>query len=348
MSKDIANQDKVVTASNVKRAFWITKLFYGISFVMLLQGCAPIAENTLNSAIINAHNDALFLTDGSLKCPSSLQGKTVRLQSRFDECLQPMAMEALSLKADGSMEPISFAYNGSWQDDVTNTIKRNLATACDTKFSDQPNTPSIDLKFKKLTSQILSIDQKSETKDFNLISLDSRYDYNYTTNYVMDVEVGGSLFEHPLKYAKGLQRKQSGHQISLGKNYLLTISTHAEGSRVVDVSILPENYLLYAQKTAEVMDMRTVVVPIFSNEMIIDYKLYSPSGEIRSKKSLSMQAGEIIKNLNFTTVANPSDQALIDMFAGTGAGIGWINNAVVGPYAWLLYDFSQEIIKNVN
>jgi hypothetical protein len=328
------------------RIFLSKLLFISLS-IFLLSGCVPKIDNKFDSTLINAHNDSRFLTN-DLKCPIVLQNKTIRIVGSFDEPKNQMAMETIAINADHSIKPIPIGYDGSWQEDIMETLRRNLSTACGTRFSDQLSAPSIELKFKKITSQILSIDQDSKTKDFNFVSLHSRYDFNTTTNYVIDAEIGGTLFTKPLIYEKGLQKKESAHQLALGTNYLLSISTRTELSRSVEFSVLPETYMLYAQKNVSVMDMRTVVLPIISNEMIIEYALYAPSGDVRSKKRLSLQTGEISKNGPTTTLNDPSDKALINMFAGTSMGGIWINSAIVGPYSWLLYDLTREIIENAN
>ena len=333
---------------NFQKIFSLSEIFFLLSALVSFGGCAPKWNNQLNSTIVNTYNDKQFLTNDVLKCPASLEGRTVRLQTNFDKCIQPMKMEVVTITGmDTVMQPDDVSYDGSWQDDISNMIKRNLTIACGTKFSDKSDLPLIYLDFKKLTSQITSIDQKHDTKDFNLATLNSQLDYNISENYVMELEISGTLFKNSRKYAKGLQRKNTGHQLETGSNYLVTVSTRTESSRLVEISILPQNLLLYIQKTAFVMDMQTVILPIIKKEKIISYTLYSPLGDVRSKKSLSTENGGLDEGMDsVTTVLDPSDRTLIDTFAGTGSGVGWFGNSMVGPYAWLIYDLSREIIDN--
>ena len=313
----------------------------GIIFITLFfWGCAPQFNNKLDNSVINAQNDKLFLKNGLSQCPSSLNNMTVNLRTNFDDCTDPMKMQIIIINGlDTQMSASDVSYEGSWKDDVTNIIKRNLTEACGTKFSDKNDIPSIDLHFKKLTSQVISIDQKHVTDDFNLINLDSKLDYTNSINYVMQVDIGGSLFSKNFDYQKGLNIKNTGKQKETGTNYLVTISTRSEASRVVDVSILPDNTPLYLQKNVNVLDMQTVIVPVMSKEKIISYTLYSKNGDIVKKNTISTHDATLKDE-----PVDESDKAIINMFAGTGSGIGYVDNSIAGPYGWLLYDLSRNII----
>lgn len=318
----------------------IIQLFSATFMGLFFLGCVPQVSNKLDDRIINPENDKLFLKNDMSKCPATLRETTVNLQTNFDDCTDPMKMQiVINNGFDTQMQIQDVIYDGLWKEDITNSLKRNLHLACGTKFSEQANIPTIDLRFKKLTSQIISIDQNHVTDKFNIVNLDSQLDYSSSANYVLEVAIGGTLFFKNLAYQKGLNIKNIGKQKATGSNYLVTVSTRNENSRLVNISILPENIPLYVQSNVDVMDMRTIILPIFTKEKIINYTLYSKSGEIIKKNKISSRDGTLADE-----PIDTSDKAIINMFAGTGISIGYFNNAIVGPYRWLIYDLSQKII----
>lgn len=252
---------------------------------------------------------------------------------------------------DGSIQPLPILYNGSFQEDVIATLKRNITTVCGTQFTDAPDAPMINLKFNKLTSQILSIDNRNDLyKSFNIVSLDSQYDYNVTTNYVVEAEVGGTLFSAPLVYARGLTKEEVIHQKAQGTNYLVTVSTRTEVDHLTNFYTFPDVNLLYSQKNVSIMDMKTVILPVMSNEFMLKYTLYTPDGEVGETKTLSSSAGGISSTgpgIGDVKATNPSDNALIMLFGNSGIGF-WGGSAPVGPYGWLMYDLTQAVISNAN
>lgn len=317
-------------------------LFLMILIPLFFLGCVPQLSNKLDERVINPQNDQLFLQQDLSKCPLALKGTTVRLNMSFEGCQDPMKMQVVTISGfDTQMSATDIPYDGSWKEDIAKILKRNLSLACGTKFSDQEGVSTIDLQFKRLTSQIISIDQKHITDDFNLITLDSKLDYESSFNYVMDVVIGGTLFSKPFEYKKGLNIKNTGKQKASGTNYLITVSTRSESSRLIDVSILPENIPLYLQKNVFVQDMTTVLLPIITNENIISYTLYSPSGEIVKKNTISSHDKTLTNE-----PTDSADKAIINLFAGTSSYIGYYETSIAGPYGWLLYDLSKEIMND--
>ncbi len=320
------------------------KIYTFISFMFFLSGCAVEYGTSMDKTLANAHNDERFLKTPPLSCPESLKDKTVKLTANFDKCAMPMNIEYTVSNLDYSIRAVKAPYEGSWRDDVLGTIKRNISAVCGTKFSDSDSVPTIEMDFSKLTSQIISIDQTDRMKDANLLKVDHNYDVNHTTNYVAQAKIGGSVFDAPFTYVKGLQKKESFKMKELMDNYLLAINARTETTDSIHVFVLPDNYPLYSESVATVLDMRSVIIPVVKKEVLVNYTLYAENGNVLEKKALSNKNGGLVVNTlpPSTEVVSPSDKAIIGVF-------GAIDNHIASSantYIWLLYDISREIIKN--
>jgi hypothetical protein len=332
--------------------FSLSKIASGmVAAVLMMGGCSmPAYVTKLDSRIINEHNDQRFLGSERLECPASLKNQTVALKVDISRCIKPMGMEGISAGVLGQeIKPLPIPYAGNPLEDIVTTLKRNLTQVCGTRFSEDPKLPSIDITFSKLTSQVLSIDKKHDVENFNLIKLDSQYDYNVTTNYVAEAQIGGSFFPTPWVYARGLTKEEVVHIKEEGTNYLVSVSTRGEKDHTIHFLTFPDVALLYSQKNVMIMDMKTIIVPIMSNEFMVKYELYAPDGSVQETKTLSLQSGGMTSDFGFNNlqVQHPSDRALVALFGNSGIGF-WDGSAPAGPYGWLMYDLTQAVLHNAH